>query len=428
MKVRLFDALVPVALVAVLTVTSAWSPLKADSPEVPTDRLDLSRAEALALDRDAGLEELAHRAEAVRDRAVSAGALPDPEMSLGFSNLPVDSFDLEDDMMAMVMVGVRQRFPAGQSRQLSREQGELAGRGVDAEYQAREREVKRQLRLAWNDWAYATRQLELARQEQENFEELVSITRSRYRSGLGSQRDLSRARLERAAVEERILMLEEERDAARAELVRWTGSLPRDISPGEGELPALAALDTLIERLPDHPLLQAAQRQIEVADKGVEIARQSYRPSWMIEASYGHRRARDMDDGRASDMASLMVGFSLPLFTRDRQDRELSAARAESRADHYRRMDRLHEMQGQLEREYARYQRQQQLASLYEERLLDEAAESVSLEFSAYRADRGDFRDLIRARVAELDYRLRLLEVKQRLNSSRIELNYLAGE
>ncbi|MDQ2070344.1 TolC family protein [Natronospira bacteriovora] len=428
MKVRCLDALVPLVLAVMLLSGSAWATARDDSPEVPDQTLNLSLAERLALARDAGLSELAQRGEAARDSAVAAGALPDPQLNLGLSNLPVDSFDLEDDMMAMLMVGVRQSFPAGQSRQLSREQGELAGRRFDAEYQAREREVKRQLRLAWTGWAYAERQLALAREEAESFEELVNITRSRYRSGLGSQRDLSRASLELAAVEERILSLETDRDMARAELQRWTGRLPADIRPGEGQLPAIASLNRLSERLVDHPLLEAARHQIEVADKGVEIARQGYRPSWMLEASYGYRQAREMDGSRASDSVSMMVGLSLPLFTGDRQDRELSAARADARADHYRRMDRLHEMQGQLEREYARYQRRLELESLFEERLLAEAGQYLELEFSAYRADRGDFRDLIRARVDELDYRLRLLQVQQQLAESRIELNYLAGD
>ncbi|MCP1727556.1 outer membrane protein TolC [Natronospira proteinivora] len=390
--------------------------------------LDMAEAEERALARDAGLDELRARVEATRDSAVAQSALPDPEITVGLQNLPVDSFNLNEDRMSSLMIGARQRFPAGESRTLSRERGMRAAEALEAEVSAREREVLRQVRRAWVAWAYTRQQLMLAREESADFEALVEVTRSRYRSGLGSQRDLSRSRLELAAVEERILTLESEQAAARAELARWVGSLASGTEPGQADLPMPKSLTVMNERLLEHPSLQAEAHRLKAAETEVDLARQSYRPEWMMEGSYGHRRASDMDGGRASDMASLMVGFSLPLFTRDRQDRVLSASRSEAQAVHYRRMDQIHVLQGELESEYARYQRRLELADLYESSLLAEAAENLELEFSAYRADRGDFRDVIRARVDELDYRLRLLNVQQQIDESRIELDYLAGE
>ncbi len=398
------------------------------APLIAGDVLDLDEAERLAIERDPGLEQGRAMAEAERESAVAAGALPDPELSLGVQNVPVDSFDPADDRMSMVMIGARQRFPGGQSRALTRERGELTGRVWDAQVQARERELRRQVRRAWVRWAFADRKLTLAKEEAAGFQELVELTENRYRIGVGSQRDLFRSRLELTAVQERILSLEETHESARAELARWTGRIASGTRPGQGELPSLADQALLKERLHEHPLLLAEAHRLAAAEKSVDIAQQSYRPDWMVEASYGHRAARDMEGERISDMASVMVGMSLPLFTRNRQDREVAAARAQARAEHHRRMDLLHDLQGQLETELARYQRRQDLVALYEDRILDEARQRVELEFSAYGADRGDFRDLIRARVDELDYRLRLLRVQQQLAESLIEVDYLAGE
>ena len=412
----------------VLLYATALAVLMCHAPVLAADTLDLAEAERLAIERDSGLDQGRAMAEADRESAVAAGALPDPELSLGLRSLPVDSFDPEDDMMSMVTLGVRQRFPGGQSRALTRERGELAGRARDAEVKVREREVRRQVRRAWTRWAYTVRQLELVREEAVGFEELVEITGRRYSIGMGDQRDLSRSRLELAAVEERILDLEEVHESARAELARWTGRLPAAIRPGQGELPTPPDAEVLMERLHDHPLLIAEARRLDATETTVDIARQSYRPDWMLEVSYGHRLATDMDGERASDLASVGVGMSVPLFTRNRQDRKVAAARAEARASHHRRMDLLHDLQGQLETQLVRYQRRRDLIDLYDDRILQEAAERLELEFSAYGADRGDFRDLIRARVDELDYRLRRLRVEQQLAESRIELDYLAGE
>jgi len=397
------------------------------SAPVAAAALDLEESERRALERDAGLDQIRAQGESLSEAAVAAGALPDPQLTLGLESLPVDSLSPREDMMSMIMVGARQSFPAGRTRQLSREQGEIQVEAQGHEVEARKRDIRRQVRLAWVRWAKVEARLELARTEAEDFESILETTENRYRSGLGTQRDFARARLERAAVDERILTLEEESDAARAELSRWIGHIEAGAQPGEHALPVPGDGDDLKARVLEHPSLLAEATRLSAAEKSEDIARQAYRPSWMLEASYGHRRARDMDGDRMGDMASFMVGFSLPLFTKDRQDRTLAAARADTRSVHYRRMEQQQALLGALEEQLSRHSRRQDLVALYEERLLDYVADSLSLEFSAYRADRGDFRDLIRARVSELEYRLRLLEMEQQLLETRIELDYLAG-
>lgn len=390
--------------------------------------LDLAEAEERALERDASLQALQAEADGVRDAAVADGRLPDPEVTLGLQNLPTDSLALDEERMSSLGVGVRQRFPGGDSRALREEQGKVEAGVVEARADARRREVLRQVRRAWVAWRFSEQKLALAREEGRDFDELVELTRNRYQNGSGSQRDLSRARLERAAVDERLLTLQEERDTARAELGRWVGTLAGNEQPGEGEVPSPATPDDPMERLQAHPLIRAEARRLDAAEVGVDLANQSYRPDWMVEFQYNHRRATDPDGDRISDLASARVGFSLPLFTRERQDREVNAARSRARARHFQRMNALHELRGRLDTEQARHERRLEMIDLYEDRLITGAADRLDLEFLAFSSDRGDFRDLIRARVDELDYRLRLLAVEQKLAETRIELNYLLGE
>lgn len=390
--------------------------------------LSLADAERRALERDAEIQALEAEADGRRDAAVASGRLPDPEVSLAAQNLPTDGFALDQEGMTSLAVGVRQRFPGGDSRALREQQGEVEADVIQARVEARRREVLRRVRHAWVAWRFSERKLALARQERQDFDELVELTRNRYQNGMGSQRDLSHARLERAAVEERLLTLREERDTARAELGRWVGSLVDVDHPGEGAIPEPDGPDDPLQRLQSHPLIRVAALNQDVAEVGVELANQSYRPDWMVEFQYGHRRAEDAGGDRLSDLATARVGFSLPLFTGERQDREVGAARARARAQHFRRMDTLHALRGRLDTALARHERRQELASLYEDQLIAEAGQRLDLEFSAFSADRGDFRDLIRARVDELDYRLRLVGVEQKLAESRIELHYLLGE
>src|SRR3546814_9343888 len=78
----------------------------------------------------------------------------------------------------------------------------------------------------------------------------------------------------------------------------------------------LGALDRL------GPLL-ATQAQVETAAAAIDLAQVEKRPDWSVAAFYGQRR-----DGR-DDLFMLEVGIELPLFTAHRQDRGITARRAE---------------------------------------------------------------------------------------------------
>src|SRR3546814_16753387 len=69
--------------------------------------------------------------------------------------------------------------------------------------------------------------------------------------------------------------------------------------------------------------MQAWQAREQVAQAALEQARAAKHPDWSVTASYG-RRAPGL-----SDMVMLGVGVSLPLFTRNRQDRGISARQAQ---------------------------------------------------------------------------------------------------
>ena len=59
--------------------------------------LSLKEAEQIALDLDPMTKVFAARAEAYTEQAVAEGQLPDPKLKLGTVNVPVDSFDIEQE-------------------------------------------------------------------------------------------------------------------------------------------------------------------------------------------------------------------------------------------------------------------------------------------------------------------------------------------
>nr|PMI81141.1 hypothetical protein BCU36_13460 [Vibrio lentus] len=82
----------------------------------------------------------------------------------------------------------------------------------------------------------------------------------------------------------------------------------------------------------DHPLVKITdatissnQTQVELAELA-ELAEQAYTPQFGVEVMYAHRQANNMAGEPASDLVSAYLTVDTPLFTGNRQDKNLSAA------------------------------------------------------------------------------------------------------
>lgn len=391
--------------------------------------MELDQALTLALERDEGLNALILRRQAHVEQAVADAALPDPELILGAQGVPIND-PLSADMMTMYMLGLRQQFPAGDSRRLSGQRSLSEAGSLAADIDNRRLEIRRQVQRAWLSWAGSALAAGVAEDGLRALDELLELTEARYRSGTGRQRDVDQARLERSLMARRILDLQTRGSEAASDLARWTGRMPNE--PDPGALPDWSA--TPIDpsnptHWLSHPAIEAESRRIESGRLGTDLARQAYRPMWMVEAGYAHQRGRDpMSMGRQSDKLFAMVSFSLPLFTGNRQDRRLAAAEAEHDALIHQRALRLQEWEGRIRSQQTRLDQQKRRLELLDDIILPQAERTLESTLTAYRSDRASFDELIRARLTQIDQRQELIETRIQWLLARTELAYLSAE
>ncbi len=394
----------------------------------PVGAIDISGAVEMALVRDEGLKSLQIRQQAIGDKAIADGALPDPQLFIGAEGIPVDD-PAGADMMTMYMLGIRQEFPPGQTRQLSRQRTRSEGAIIATEIEARRLDITREVRLAWLDWAAAAHLIEVSEDGLEAFAALLELTEARYRAGTGRQRDIDQARLERSLLARRIIDARVRLDEAASNLARWTG-----VPPSEPETPAfpdwwhIPESDELQQKLARHPAVEGEVRRMETGRIASELARQTYRPMWMVEAGYGHQRGASPMGGRMSDKLFGMVTFSLPLFAANRQDRLVAAADAEVDALNHQHLSRLQEWEGRSRIQFTAIESQRRRLELLEDIILPEAQRTVASTFRAYRADQASFDELVRARLSEIDQTIEIIETRHALLSARAELAYLTAE
>ena len=113
----------------------------------------------------------------------------------------------------------------------------------------------------------------------------------------------------------------------RAALAQWVGPnyagglLSNNLPKWDGFI----KLQPLYTELAQHPLLAAANARVLAASAGVDVAKSKYKPAVGFDLSYGERENDRLGNPR-DNFVSAMVTLSVPLFTGNRQGKEVNAA------------------------------------------------------------------------------------------------------
>jgi outer membrane protein TolC len=390
-----------VVVIALLALPFAHASAQHDIP------LTIAEAEKLALASEPGQQALRARAAALEEQAVVAGALPDPMLRVGLNNYPIESGGFTTEGMTNVGAVYRQAFPRGDTRSLSNRRFTRLAEAQMQEADARGDDVLAATRIAWLDLYYWSKARELVRESRPFFDDLATITRSLYAVGRRNQQDVLRAELELSRLDDRLIDIERQQLRARAQLREWIGEdAGRRVA---GKLPRwddAPPLEDLIAALREHPALQAADARIAAQDTGVEIAEQRSKPGWALDVGYSYRNGSLPSGDPRSDFVTVGVTVDLPFFSRKSVDSTLSAAlqeRSAARADKQR-MQRS--LESRLAAEYARWQELSRRLALYEERILVQANDHAQASLLAYQNDRGDFADVMRGYIDDLNTRI----------------------
>ena len=160
--------------------------------------LKLEQAVALAVDADPWLTGSQFTQEALNDEAIAAATLPDPRVSLMAGNFPVDTFDLNQEAMTQLSVGVSQMFPRGDSLALAQHQKQQLAEQHPLLRLDRKAKVSAMVSQLWLEAFKAQESIRLIEHDRALFEQLVDAAEAGYSSALGRarQQDVIRAQLE----------------------------------------------------------------------------------------------------------------------------------------------------------------------------------------------------------------------------------------
>jgi outer membrane protein, heavy metal efflux system len=403
-------------------VSLAASPAWADDPTTP---LSLVAATQRALAHAPLLDARVASQDAAREEAGRAGALPDPQLVVGIEDLAIQgpgAFTAGGDPQTQRTVGFTQVLPSRAKRQAQRDAASANVDQAESTTVMTRLAIKQQVAAAWiNAWG-ARHEVEMLLAMRSEWAVDVAVAEARLREGTGSAADVLAMRVQALDLENRIDDATSRETQARVALGRWFGVPVNEPLADAPDFAVLAHDEQALLGSVDQQgnLLDWPARE-HAAEAALAVAKAEKHPEWNVGLAYGSR-VRGL-----SDMVSLQVGVSLPLFTRNRQDRGISARAADLDAVRAEHDDARRQQAEAVQAAWAQWDALGRQVRRHLGQLLPQANDRAALALATYRGG-GDIQPLLEARRDEITHHTDFARMLTDYGRAWATLTYLLPE
>ncbi|MFC0175184.1 TolC family protein [Vibrio breoganii] len=430
---------VAIALYAMPALSHAGSNATPQTIAASTQQLNALIEAALA--NDTSRSQYAAQSQAMRETSVASSTLMDPKLKVGFGGLPVDSFKFDEDPMTNISVGLMQQFERGATLDLNQRKANQQADGMAYQVQVREREVANSITQLWLELGYLQYAETLIESNQRLMVEMEQYIQTNYSIGKSEAQDLLNTQLKVNKLDEKLQSNQQMQNRAVAQLSEWLGSEwlnHRSIDSNQaGYQLDWPRLNTLLEQqtsntqyyslLNQHPMAQMADANISANRTQVEVAEQSYTPQFGVEVMYAYRQSDNMKGEPASDLLSAYLTMDIPLFTGNRQDKNVTAAQYQVGAAQYQKDTLLAQMNAQVNALMTDRMNLIERIQRYQEHLLPQSKARIEAIERGYQNNTAQFGDVITASTDELALQMELARLITDMNQVNSKLSMLLG-
>lgn len=348
------------------------------------------------------------RYEAATKRAPQVSAPPEPKVTFTdfgvghpFSRLSVRDF-------AYTGLGVSQEIPFPGKLALAGEEARKEAEGEGQIYRAQILESTAQLKVAYYEWFYIVKAIEITKKSRDLLERFEKISRARYSVGKGIQQDVLKAQVELSTLAQQQEVLDERRASIEAQLSALVNrpagrplGRPAEVTRSEFSLD-LSALLGMVNQ--DAPRLRARQFEVDSRAVGIERAKKEYRPDFNVSFQWQKTAAAFPDYYMAVAEVKLPVFF----WRKQRYAAEEAAARlAESRENF---QATRQELVFAAQDEYFKIRTSERLLELYRSAVIPQASLALESALAGYEVGKVDFLTLLTNQTTVLSYELAYYE------------------
>ena len=353
--------------------------------------------------------------EGAENMVSASGILPNPKLFVGLDNYPISgdaAWSITHEGMTMQKIGVMQDFPNRAKRQSEVELAKAELGSVNAHTEILRIELRQKVASAWFKRFYLERKLALYDDLFSENRLLSQISQTQVTSGRTMVADALDPRLESNVLLDQKDDLLRDLKKAKLELHRLVSAEPTEnisqIETLSTQAPIIS-LDTskLYHHLHQHPELKAYQAEKKTAEAKLRQAQALQKPDWGIEFAYQHRAPE------FGDMIGVQLTTELPVFSKKRSGPLIQAALAEQNRITADQEVKYREHLTLLDEGLSDLDALDQQINRTMQKSIPLAKQKVNLQLASYQAGKTNLTNVIAARQALLEQRLRLIDLQQ---------------
>ncbi len=368
-------------------------------------------AVAIAIADNPNLASMLARFQAKLAIPSQVSALPDPILSVNALNFPTDTFNVGQEAMTQVQIGISQRLPFPGKLALQEAASSFEAEAARNNVEETRLRLVRDVRSKWWTLHYLDQALAIVARNQQLLRQFVEIANTKYEVGSGLQQDVLLAQLELSKLLDQKIQLTGLR---RGEAAGLNKLMDR---PAENEivlpestnrtLPELAEEGALFERArQQRPKLAKIRHDIKAAESRVSLAKKDYYPDFTIGAVYGARQGDNPPfmGGERADLLTFRLSVNLPLYPTRKRSSAVSQRNSELQSERYRLQDERNAVYAEIFQASADYQQASERFSLFDTGIIPQARQTVQSMLAGYQVSEVDFLNLVRSQVTLFNY------------------------
>ena len=169
-----------------------------------------------AVQANPAVKEKAQMTTASKEAIRPAGALDNPEVSLGLLNVPVNTWVLNQQDMTMKELAVSQKLPFPGKRRLRSEVAEEQSKADSFSYQDQVNEIRAKVIQGYWNLSLAYASYDITQKDKEMWEQVVQVAETRYGVGQGMQADVLQAQVELGNYLDRLFQWQQRQESRAA--------------------------------------------------------------------------------------------------------------------------------------------------------------------------------------------------------------------
>jgi len=243
--------------------------------------------------------------------------LPDPMLTLGAVNMPVNSFSFTQEPMTGKMISVSQAFPFPGKLSAAEDVGNKDVNITDEEIQDEINNIKKNLSDTYYELIFTRKEISITKESKKLLKDISKVVSTKYSVSEASQQNLIKVELEITRINDSLEKLKSRESSLLSTINSYlirnpetpvsTFEIPKS---GKGNF-TISELDSIA--ISNRPLLKGIELSKEKAVLMERLAGFEFYPNFNITLQYSAREKIAKTNTDLTDFFSAMVGISIPL-------------------------------------------------------------------------------------------------------------------